>query len=115
MTGYITGSVIVNDSTAIAGNITGNATFYDTSYNSGNITGNATFNDYSFNGLGGGVSDNCTFAGFSYNNGGAIYGTAIIRQHAADFIAWRNYATSTYITTLTLQFPEMDVLGTGLL
>ena len=95
--------------------ITGNCTFNDSSSNDGSITGNCTFNDYSHNDANASVSDNCTFAGFSYNNGGAIYGTAIIRQHAADFIAWRNYATSTYITTLTLQFPEMDVLGTGLL
>lgn len=54
------------------------------------------------------------FTGNSAN--GSTLGNATVRQHAADFVAWRDYATSTYVTgTLTLQFPEMDILGTGLL
>jgi hypothetical protein len=100
MSSYIEGDVIVNDSIAIGGFITGNVTFNDNSNNnSGTITGSVTFNDTSYNAF-----------------GGIITGNGIIRQHAAAFTNWRDYATSTYITgTLTLQFPEMDILGTGLL
>jgi hypothetical protein len=73
--------------------------FNGTSYNAINITGNVTFYDSSYN-----------------SSGVIITGNGIIRQHAAAFVAWRDYATSAYITgTLTLQFPEMDILGTGLL
>ena len=79
--------------------MTEDATFNGSSGNDGAVTGNATFNDSSSN------LSNAT-----------VGGNATVRQHAAAFTAWRDYATSTYITgTLTLHFPEMDILGTGLL
>jgi hypothetical protein len=129
----ITGDPTFNDNSGnIVGTITGNPTFNDTSYNnsstitgdptfndssynnSGTITGDPTFNDSSYNNSGT-ITGNATFTGSSYNNG-TITGTAYVRQHAAAFTNWRDYATSTYVTgTLTLQFPEMDILGTGLL
>jgi hypothetical protein len=116
--GTITGTVTFNDSTQkTAGYIVGNTTFNDSSADTygglGTITGNCTFNDscYTY----GTITGDCTFNDSSYNNG-TITGNATVRQHAAAFTYWRNYATSTYVTgTLTLQFPEMDILGTGLL
>jgi hypothetical protein len=116
--GGITGNVTFNDTSYNVNNIAGNASFNGSSYNNNTITGNASFNDSSYNN--GIVSGNATFTGSSYNdNTGIVYGTAYVRQHAAAFVAWRNYATYTgpgyHIGTLTLQFPEMDILGTGLL
>jgi hypothetical protein len=119
VSGYanIYGSCTFNDYsyTGANGTITGSCTFNDSSYcyNGSTIYGDPIFNDSSYNY--GTITGNASFNGSSYN-GGIITGNGIIRQHAAAFVAWRDYATSTYITgTLTLQFPEMDILGTGLL
>ena len=134
--GYITGSCTFNDTSVnYSGDIYGTVTFNDSSYNNqygyisggaifngssynasgSNITGDCTFNDGGYND--GNIIGNCTFNGYGYNASGSnITGNATVRQQAAMFTAWRDYATSTYITgTLTLQFPEMDILGTGLL
>jgi hypothetical protein len=101
--------------------IVATVTFNDHSYNGlanvaeGYITGDCVFNDSSFNEYNGTITGNCEFND-DCSNIGTITGNGIIRQHAAAFVAWRDYATSTYVTgTLTLQFPEMDILGTGLL
>jgi hypothetical protein len=114
----ITGDCIFNGSgpgTASGSVIVGNCTFNGSKYHgNGTITGNVSFRESSYNGASG-ITGNVTFYDSSYN-GYTITGNGIIRQHAAAFVAWRDYATSTYITgTLTLQFPEMDILGTGLL
>jgi len=43
-------------------------------------------------------------------------GDTYIRQHAADLLAWIEFFNTSYFqSTLHLQFPEMDILGTGLL
>ena len=114
----IIGNCTFNDTASLDGTVTGDCEFNGTSYIvGGTITGNLSFNDGSY------ISSSTTvtvsgtvfFNGSSYN-AGTVTGNATVRQHAAAFTAWRDYATSTYITgTLTLQFPEMDVLGTGLL
>jgi hypothetical protein len=139
----VNGNVTLNDSSNIGVNyetvtVTGTITFNDTSYAPayGTITGasSVTFNGSGYNaGIITSISGGVTLAGSSSNestgaitsaitvkdsayNNGNITGNATVRQHAAAFVAWRDYATSTYITgTLTLQFPEMDILGTGLL
>ncbi len=114
--GGLTGNGTFNDSSYTSdGTLTGNFTFNGTSYNASNITGNVTFSGSSYNAAYKTITGNVTFKGSSYNNG-TVSGNGIIRQPATAFVAWRNYATSTYITgTLSLQFPEMDILGTGLL
>ena len=99
---------------AASGTITGNCTFNDSSYNAGAITGNVTLKGSSYNN--GTITGNCTFNDSSYGaSGNTIIGSAIVRQSATAFVTWRNYATSTYVSTLSLKFPEMDILGTGLL
>ena len=68
----------------------------------------------------------CQSSGASWNNPYSPYeylsypvqktGHTYIRQHAADFLAWIDYFyASNFQGTLHLQFPEMDILGTGLL
>ena len=96
---------------------TGNWVFNNTSYNDDVIFGDVTYNDSSRNAANGAIwgGGTATFNDLSYSEGGWGIDAAIVRQSAAAFVAWRNYATSTYITTLHLQFPEMDILGTGLL
>jgi len=130
----VTGDCTFNDTSHNEAGFTANGTFNDSSYNHGaGVTGDWVFNDTSYNDdvIHGDVTYNdssrhaangaiwsggtATFNDLSYSEGGWGIDAAIVRQHAAAFVAWRNYATSTYITTLTLQFPEMDILGTGLL
>lgn len=115
--GSVTGDCNFINSASSNGTITGNATFANGCYNDqgGTVTEDATFNGSSGND--GAVTGNATFNDSSSNLSNAtVGGNATVRQHAAAFTAWRDYATSTYITgTLTLQFPEMDILGTGLL
>ena len=119
--GTINGAVTFNDTSRSQGTINnGPVTFNDSSiHDTSNhtITGDCTFNDYAYTyNFTAGITGNCTFNDNSYNYSTVITGNATVRQHAAAFVAWRDYATSTYVTgTLTLQFPEMDVLGTGLL
>ena len=115
--GGFTGNGTFNDSSSNrAAPLTGDWVFNDTSYNDDSIFGDVTYNDSSRHATNAVVTGTTTFKDLSYSEGGWGIDAAIIRQHAADFVAWRNYATSTYITgTLTLQFPEMDILGTGLL
>lgn len=116
----INGAVTFNDTSHSQSTINGPVTFNDSAgHDTSNytITGDCTFNDdaYTYNAYAG-ITGNCTFNDNSYNYSTVITGNATVRQHAAAFVAWRDYATSTYITgTLTLQFPEMDILGTGLL
>jgi hypothetical protein len=117
-TNIIYGPCTLNDtsSTATGSTIYGPCTFNGSSYHgAGTITGDVSFRGSSYNNFTG-ITGNVTFYNSSYNTANAITGNGIIRQSAAAFVTWRDYATSTYITgTLTLQFPEMDVLGTGLL
>jgi len=58
-------------------------------------------------------------AGYPYDNmwhSVQPAGHTYIRQHAADLLAWIDYFnTGSFQSTLHLQFPEMDILGTGLL
>jgi hypothetical protein len=113
----IIGNCTLNDTAYLDGTVTGDCEFNGSSYIvGGTITGNLSFNDSSYNSSTAlTVSGTVFFNGSSYN-AGTVTGNATVRQHAAAFTAWRDYATSAYITgTLTLQFPEMDVLGTGLL
>jgi hypothetical protein len=139
--GHVSGNATFNDSSYNQGTITGNATFTEAEYSYalttvinpqlGTVSGTVTFssltpvkftlvNTASWAGdTTGWVFDTAgqswEFNDSSYNQG-TITGNATVRQHAAAFVAWRDYATSTYVTgTLTLQFPEMDILGTGLL
>jgi hypothetical protein len=87
--------------------------FNGNSYNNGNISGSCSFYGNSYNA--GYVTGNCDFHDSSYN-GGTIYGDAFVRQPVSDFVVWRDYVSSTYVTgTLHLRFPELDILGTGLL
>jgi len=96
--GTFTGTFVFNDDTQNENaTLIGDSTFNDDSINLGTITGDAYFYDDSIN-------DN------------TVSGDAYIRQHAAAFLVWRNKATTTFVTgDIFLQFPEMDILGTGLL
>lgn len=133
----ITGNCTFNDSSYVqTGTVTGNATFTNTAFpgalayifnpQQGTVSGTVDFPNGATFTLASNQSwtvDTSAWTGTlawkfydDSSNGGTLTGNATVRQHAAAFIAWRDYATSTYITgTLTLQFPEMDILGTGLL
>jgi len=110
----VTGTVNFNDTSYNNAAVSGDFVFNDSSYHDGSLTGDPIFNDTSYNSSSSQIFGTATFNGSSYSEGG-YSSTAIVRQHAAAFVAWRDYAGSTYIDTLTLQFPEMDILGTGLL
>ena len=133
----ITGNCTFNDRSYVqTGTVTGNATFTNTAFpgalayifnpQQGTVSGTVDFPNGATFTLASNQSwtvDTSAWTGTlawkfydDSSNGGTLTGNATVRQHAAAFIAWRDYATSTYITgTLTLQFPEMDILGTGLL
>lgn len=104
-----------------------NGTFNDSSYNNNEVTETGIFNDTSFNngsvltGIFNGASYNAsdgwvfgvaTFNDSSYNNGYSI-DTAIVRQHISAFLAWRNFCSTSKVTTLELKFPELDIIGGG--
>ena len=133
----ITGNCTFNDSSYVhTGTITGNATFTNTAFSTattvlfnpqlGTVSGTVDFPNgatFTLETVESWTVDTSAWTGTlawvfngTSSNGGTLNGNATVRQHAAAFTTWRDYATSTYITgTLTLQFPEMDILGTGLL
>ena len=132
----ITGNCTFNDGSYVQiSTVTGNATFTNTTFpvqayvfnpQQGTVSGTVDFpNGATFTLIGNQTwtVDTSAWTGTlawkfydDSSNGGTLNGNATVRQHAAAFTAWRDYATSTYITgTLTLQFPEMDILGSGLL
>ena len=78
--------------------------------NYGSVT-TGTFNDSSYNSSG--TVTTGTFNDSSSNNSGTVT-TAIVRQRISAFLAWRDYCSSSYVGTLELKFPELDVIGGGL-
>ena len=129
--GTVSGNATFNDSSYNYATVTGDATFYDISYNYGLVSGDATFNDSSNNNYDATVTGDSTFndssnnygtvsgdATFndSSNNGGTVSGITYVRQSPTAFLAWRNYCGTPYCQGgLVLQFPQLDILGTGLL
>jgi hypothetical protein len=114
--GIVTGNATFNDSSYNnGGTVTGDATFNDGSYNDSGSVGNATFNGSSSNNSYGTVIGNATFNDVSSNDSGSVGGTAYVHQSPAAFLAWRSSCTPYYCTNLVLQFPQLDVVGTGLL
>ncbi len=112
--GSITGDCVFYDISYNAGSITGNCTFYDDSYSTASThIGNCIFHDDSYTNAG--IDGDCFFYDDSYSTGAVIGGTTYVRQRATYFIIWRIYSIPSYCPMLILQFPEMDVLGTGLL
>lgn len=113
-------SIIVNGNSSISTIVEASTiTFNDNSSNKGVSVGIVIFNNNSANIDGGVVDGTAYFYNGSSNRGmglGSVNGDAYVRQHIADFLVWRDAASSNNVTgTLYLQFPETDILGTGLL
>lgn len=94
--------------------VTGTATFNDGSYNQATLDGDAAFRGESSL-TDGNITGDAYFYDQGVFAGGHVDGTVYVRQHIADFLVWRDYAHSDFSTDLVLQFPETDIIQTGLL
>jgi hypothetical protein len=99
-----------NDNSINGGTVT-TGTFNGSSNNNYGSVTTGTFNDSSYNSSG--TVTTGTFNDSSSNNSGTVT-TAIVRQRISAFLAWRDYCSSSYVGTLELKFPELDVIGGGL-